>query len=113
MLRVSAAIWTAKQFLITGCGGSIGSELCRQVIKYQPSYLILLDASEMNLFNIQMELQNEEISINARQYWGRCRIRTSWRISLKNTSRRLSSMPRLISMCRCWKKIPGKQYSII
>ena len=48
-----------KTVLITGCGGSIGSELCRQVIKYQPSHLILLDASEMNLFNIQMELQNE------------------------------------------------------
>lgn len=48
-----------KTVLITGCGGSIGSELCRQMIKYQPSYLILLDASEMNLFNIQMELQNE------------------------------------------------------
>lgn len=48
-----------KTVLITGCGGSIGSELCRQVIKYQPSYLILLDVSEMNLFNIQMELQNE------------------------------------------------------
>ena len=48
-----------KTILITGCGGSIGSELCRQVIKYQPNKLILLDASEMNLFNIQMELQNE------------------------------------------------------
>jgi FlaA1/EpsC-like NDP-sugar epimerase len=48
-----------KSVLITGCGGSIGSELCRQVIKYRPSCLILLDASEMNLFNIQMELQNE------------------------------------------------------
>jgi FlaA1/EpsC-like NDP-sugar epimerase len=48
-----------KTVLITGCGGSIGSELCRQVIKYQPRYLILLDASEMNLFNIQIELQNE------------------------------------------------------
>jgi len=49
-----------KTVLITGCGGSIGSELCRQVIKYQPNYLILLDASETNLFNIQMELQNEK-----------------------------------------------------
>ena len=45
--------------LITGCGGSIGSELCRQVIKFQPRTLILLDASEANLYLIQMELQHE------------------------------------------------------
>ncbi len=49
-----------KTVLITGCGGSIGSELCRQVIKYQPHSIILLDAGEANLFNIQMELQNEK-----------------------------------------------------
>ncbi len=48
-----------KTVLITGCGGSIGSELCRQVIKYQPRSIVLMDASETNLFNIQMELQNE------------------------------------------------------
>jgi len=48
-----------KTILITGCGGSIGSELCRQVVKYQPRNLILLDSSESNLFNIQMEMQNE------------------------------------------------------
>jgi FlaA1/EpsC-like NDP-sugar epimerase len=47
-----------KTVLITGCGGSIGSELCRQVMKYQPRSLILVDVSEENLFNIQMELQN-------------------------------------------------------
>ena len=54
-----------KTVLITGCGGSIGSELCRQVIKFQPNSVILLDASETNLFNIQMELQNEK-------YFRRC-----------------------------------------
>jgi len=48
-----------RTILITGCGGSIGSELCRQVIKYQPHALILVDASEANLFHIQMELQHE------------------------------------------------------
>ena len=48
-----------KSILITGCGGSIGSELCRQVVKYQPRNLILLDASEPGLFSIQMEMQNE------------------------------------------------------
>jgi FlaA1/EpsC-like NDP-sugar epimerase len=48
-----------KTVLITGCGGSIGSELCRQVVKYQPGALVLVDASEENLFYIQMELQHE------------------------------------------------------
>jgi FlaA1/EpsC-like NDP-sugar epimerase len=49
-----------KTILITGCGGSIGSELCRQVLKYQPRNIILLDANETNLFNIEMEIQNEK-----------------------------------------------------
>ena len=48
-----------KTVLVTGCGGSIGSELCRQVIKYQPGKLILLDSSEPSLFKIQMEIQNK------------------------------------------------------
>lgn len=48
-----------RTVLITGCGGSIGSELCRQVVKYQPGALVLVDASEANLFHIQMELQYE------------------------------------------------------
>jgi FlaA1/EpsC-like NDP-sugar epimerase len=48
-----------RTVLITGCGGSIGSELCRQVVKYQPGALVLVDTSEANLFHIQMELQHE------------------------------------------------------
>lgn len=48
-----------KVVLITGCGGSIGSELCRQIVRFQPRKLILIDAGEENLFNIQMELQYE------------------------------------------------------
>ena len=50
---------SGRVVLITGCGGSIGSELCRQVIKYQPRQLILVDAGEANLFHIQMELHHE------------------------------------------------------
>jgi len=48
-----------KTILVTGSGGSIGSELCRQIMQYQPSSIILVDSSESNLFNIQMEMQNE------------------------------------------------------
>ena len=47
-----------RTILITGAGGSIGSELVRQVIRFKPSRLILVESCEENLFNIQMELRN-------------------------------------------------------
>jgi len=45
-----------KRILITGAGGSIGSELVRQCLTYDPGSLILLDNSEQNLFNIEQEV---------------------------------------------------------
>lgn len=45
-----------KTVLITGGGGSIGSELCRQISKYQPGKLIILDNYENNAYDIQLEL---------------------------------------------------------
>jgi FlaA1/EpsC-like NDP-sugar epimerase len=48
-----------KVVLITGAGGTIGSELCRQVVSFAPKQLILFDAGEENLYTIQMELTHE------------------------------------------------------
>lgn len=45
-----------KVVMVTGGGGSIGSELCRQIVKFSPRKLIILDIYENNAYNIQMEL---------------------------------------------------------
>jgi FlaA1/EpsC-like NDP-sugar epimerase len=47
---------TGKVVLITGAGGSIGSELCRQIIKLSPSTLLLVEQSEFALYNLQQKL---------------------------------------------------------
>lgn len=45
-----------KTILVSGGGGSIGSELCRQIIRHNPSELIIVENCEFNLYKIQLEL---------------------------------------------------------
>ena len=46
-----------KRVLVTGGGGSIGSELCRQIASHQPSMLLVLDIYENSVYDVQQELQ--------------------------------------------------------
>ena len=50
--------------MVSGAGGSIGSELCRQVLKYKPSTLVCLDISEYALYKIEQEFNRQGLKIN-------------------------------------------------
>ena len=50
--------------LVTGAGGSIGSELCRQIAPYSPQQLLLLGKGENSIFNIHLELSNSFPAVN-------------------------------------------------
>ncbi len=50
-----------KNILVTGAGGSIGSELCRQIIKLQPEKLLLIEISEFALYSIHSEIEQLKI----------------------------------------------------
>ena len=55
---------SGKTILVTGGGGSIGSELCRQIASHAPKQLIIFDVYENNAYDIQMELQDKFPALN-------------------------------------------------
>lgn len=55
---IGAAL-TGKRVLVTGAGGSVGHELCRQIARWSPSLLVLLGHGENSIFEVSLELQED------------------------------------------------------
>ena len=52
-----------KVVMITGGGGSIGSELCRQIVKFKPTKVIVLDEYENNAYELQQEFRRNKVNV--------------------------------------------------
>lgn len=64
---------TGKTVMVTGAGGSIGSELCRQIVNFDPKLLLLFGRGENSLYNIEMELDEQEVDVNRKLIIGNIR----------------------------------------
>ncbi len=71
-----------KTILVTGGGGSIGSELCRQIAKLSPNKLIIVDNCEYNLYLIDMELRHQKNSSSVIIHSHLCNITDSSAIEM-------------------------------
>ena len=76
--------------LVTGAGGSIGSELCRQILGQAPKYLLLFDHSEFNLYSILSELEQRV-------------TRESLAVSLVPILGSVRNQPQMLDIMRTWR----------
>jgi FlaA1/EpsC-like NDP-sugar epimerase len=63
-IEATGGYLTGRSVLVTGAGGSIGAELCRQIARVGPARLVLLDHAEDNLFAIERELVEDRHALN-------------------------------------------------
>jgi FlaA1/EpsC-like NDP-sugar epimerase len=64
---------TGRNVLVTGAGGSIGAELCRQISRVGPAQLVMIDHAEDNLFEIERELVEDRHALNTLAVLGDCK----------------------------------------
>jgi len=92
-----------KRILISGAGGSIGSELVRQCLEFHPGSLILLDNSEQNLFNIEQEVSYYETKTLIRSVLANVRDKSL----LQNTFQEFR--PQVVIHAAAYKHVPMQE----
>ncbi|MCM2264342.1 MAG: polysaccharide biosynthesis protein [Desulfuromonadales bacterium] len=94
-----------KRVLVSGAGGSIGSEICRQVARFQPGKLILFDNAETPLFNIERELVENYPDIPLSPVIGDIRYRTRVEAIFDQY------LPEVIFHAAAYKHVPMMEYN--
>ncbi|MBL1259530.1 MAG: polysaccharide biosynthesis protein [Thiotrichaceae bacterium] len=97
---------SGKTILISGGGGSIGSELCRQIAKLGPAKLILFEKSEFNLYSIGCELKNDYPNLIFHSVLGDVCDAASVAHVLK------SHAPEIIFHAAAYKHVPMLEYQV-
>ncbi|HIN86240.1 MAG TPA: polysaccharide biosynthesis protein, partial [Myxococcales bacterium] len=95
-----------RRVLITGAGGSIGSELCRQISRFGPEQLILYEQSEFNLYEIDRELARVFPDVECHAVLGdtRSRSRVAWTIE--------KYKPQIVLHAAAYKHVPLLELNI-
>ncbi len=90
-----------RRVMVTGAGGSIGSEICRQIVRFNPQSLILVGRGENRIFAIERELRgparaDRAASLHRRRH----QSASGWSRSSRSTVPKWSSTPPPTSTCR-------------
>jgi FlaA1/EpsC-like NDP-sugar epimerase len=89
-----------KKILVTGAGGSIGSELCNQIAKFQPNHLILFEQNEFNLYQLERNLKESYPKLKYTTVIGDVKNRDSAECTFKKFQ------PQIVFHAAAYKHVP-------